>query len=148
MIGSWIVAGLVTIGGIVILAATPWRSNGTAWLVLVIALVILWLWLVGLMVYRKMAIHYELSSQRLKHREGILIRKQDRIELIDIDDVMYRQGPIQAMMGVGNITVRSSDTSHPELIMYGIADIRQVADMIDDARRAERRKRGLHIEAV
>ena len=92
--------------------------------------------------------HYELTSQRLKHREGILVRSMDRIELIDVDDVMYKQGPIQAMLGVGNITVKSSDSSHPELVLYGIENIREVADRIDDARRDERRKRGLHIEAI
>ena len=84
----------------------------------------------------------------MKHREGILFRKIDRIELIDIDDVNYRQGPIQAILGVGNITIKSSDSSHPELIMYGIADIANVSDMINNARRQERRKRGLHIEAI
>ena len=100
------------------------------------------------MTYRKLGMHYEVSSQRLKHREGILFRKLDRIELIDIDDVVYRQGPIQAIMGVGNITIKSSDSSHPVLDMYGIANIREIADLIDDARRTERRKRGLHIESI
>ena len=46
------------------------------------------------------------------------------------------------------IIIRSSDSSHPELVMSGIGDVRKVADLIDDARRAERRKRGLHIESI
>lgn len=107
-----------------------------------------WIWAAGIAVIRMLSDHYELTSQRLKHRTGILFRKIHRIELIDIDDVMFEQGPIQAMLGLGAINLQSSDSSHPELCLQGIEDVRRVADLIDDARREERRKRGLHIEAV
>ncbi len=148
MVGAWIGAAAATLILPLLLAATALRSNQTTWLILGILLAGLWLWLIGTAVYRKLSNFYELTSQRLKHREGILFRKANRIELIDIDDVSYRQGPIQAVMGLGTITIQSSDTSHPNLDMVGIADVKQIADKIDDARRAERRKRGLHIETV
>ncbi len=148
MCGAWILAALISLIALIVLLATPLRNWSAAWWIVPILLAVYWLYLLGLLAYRKLGMYYEVTTQRLKHREGILVRSLDRIELIDIDDVMYKQGPIQALLGVGNITVKSSDTSHPELIMYGIADIRRVADLIDDARRAERRKRGLHIEAV
>ena len=149
MFGSWVVAAAVTILVIVVVSLIePLRTNSTVWMAAVAVIAIMWVWLVGLMFYRKLSVHYELTTQQLKHREGILFRKMDRIELIDIDDVNYRQGPIQVLLGVGNINVKSTDTSHPELVMIGIANIKEIADMIDDARRNERRKRGLHIEAI
>ena len=149
MFGSWFVAGVVTIAGIVAISMIPAiRNNSYALYTAIGFLVLMWGYLFSVLMYRKLGMHYELTSQQLKHREGILFRKIDRIELIDIDDVNYRQGPIQAILGVGNITIRSSDSSHPELIMYGIADIANVSDMINNARRQERRKRGLHIEAI
>lgn len=98
--------------------------------------------------YKKLSHSYELSNQRLKHRDGILVRTSNRIELIDIDDVTYKQGPIQSMLGVGNIMIRSSDATHPELVLQGIDKVKEVADLIDNARRAERRKRGIHIESI
>jgi len=97
---------------------------------------------------RKLGVHYELTSQRFIHKAGILSRRTDRIELIDIDDVSYVQGIVQRMLGIGSIKITSSDRSHPELSMLGIDGVERVADMIDDARRAERRRRGLHIEAI
>ena len=149
MFGSWVAAAAVTIFIFVVISMIQsLRTNVYVWYFAVAVVVILWLYLLGLMFYRKWGKHYELTSQQLKHREGIFFRKLDRIELIDIDDVNYQQGPIQTMLGVGNINVKSSDTSHPELILYGIANIKEVADMIDNARRNERRKRGLHIEAI
>ena len=42
----------------------------------------------------------------------------------------------------------SSDCSHSELFLEGIDRVAHVAGLIDDARRAERRRRGLFIEAV
>lgn len=148
MIGSWIGGGLISILAPIILALSPASNNETVWLILGIALAAMWLWLIGTAVYRKLSDQYELTSQRLKHRAGIFFRRANRIELIDIDDVMYEQGPVQAMMGLGTITIRSSDTTHPQLRMVGMADVKQLADRIDDARRAERRKRGLHIESI
>lgn len=124
------------------------RENAMAWLVGLGFLVLMWIFLLGVLVYRKLGVHYEVTTQRIKHREGILMRRMDRIELIDIDDVNYRQGPIQLLVGVGNITVRSSDTSHPYFVLQGIAKVKDVADLIDDARRKERRTRGLHIEQI
>ena len=147
MIGSFAMASFISAA--VLVAMFVWLRNVTVlWYIVLGGLALLWIYLVGLMVYRKLSMSYQLTSQRMKHREGILMRSLNRIELIDIDDVTYRQGPIQAILNVGNITIKSSDTSHPELIMYGISEVRDVADLIDDARRAERRKRGLHIEAV
>ena len=124
------------------------RSNGTIWMVVVAVLILVWLFFVGTFVYRRLGVWYELTTQRFKHREGILVRKSDRVELIDIDDVNYRQGPIEAMLGIGTINIRSSDATHPELIIRGISSVQKVADLIDDARRKERRKRGLHIESI
>lgn len=149
MIGSWIAAAIITVAVIAALLKVPViGSNDFAWYAGIGMAILVWIYLIGLMLYRKLGMHYTVTNQRLRHREGILMRKLDRLELIDIDDVSYRQGPIQAILGVGNITVNSSDSSHPELVMYGIANVRRVADIIDDARRDERSKRGLYVEAI
>lgn len=149
MFGSWLAAAIVSlIVPVIILFVVPMQLNTTVWLAGAILIAAIWLSLLATMIYRKVSQHYLVTNQRLKHRDGILVRKMDRIELIDIDDVTYRQGIVQAMLGVGDIKISSSDTSHPELTMHGIDKVSDVADMIDDARREERRKRGLHIEAV
>ena len=147
MIGYWVGGAVGVLAGSIVVALLPGQA-GWAWLVYFIVALALWAWLAGLALYRKLSDHYVLTTQRLKHRSGILFRQSNRIELIDIDDVMYRQGPVQALLGVGRIHLISSDASHPSLVMNGIADVQQVADLIDDARREERRKRGLHIESI
>ena len=55
---------------------------------------------------------------------------------------------LERMLGVGSIQVVSSDKTHPEFWIRGIDDVRRVATLMDDARRKERMRRGLHIEAI
>jgi hypothetical protein len=89
-----------------------------------------------------------LTNQRFIHESGILRRVSDRIEVLDMDDITFEQGIIERLVGVGTIRVMSSDRTHPELQMYGIDNVREVSGLFDDTRRAERRRRGLHIENI
>lgn len=139
MYGTWILGGLVTIGLIAGMFAFPPVG---------FAIPVLWVFLVATLAYKKMSVAYELTTQRFIHRSGILKRVTDRIEVIDIDDVTFEQGIVQRMLGVGTIRLSSSDRTHPELALYGINGVEHVANTIDDIRRKERRKRGLHIEAI
>jgi len=139
MYGTWILGGIVTIGLIAGMFAFPLVG---------LAIPVLWVFLSGMLAYKKLSVHYELTTQRFIHKSGILKRVSDRIEVIDIDDVTYEQGIVQRMLGVGTIRIASSDRTHPELVLSGIDGVASVADMIDDIRRKERRKRGLHIESI
>lgn len=144
MIGSWILAALVTV---VAIAASMFANYGGAG-VFVAIMVSLAIWAgLGLqLLYRRYAVEYELTNQRLVHKRGILRRVTNRIETIDIDDVQVEQGFVERMFGVGTIKILSSDVSDPMLIIAGIDGVKEVGKMIDDARRQERRKRGVHIE--
>jgi len=147
MFGSWIAAAVVSIAMLVVVG---WffSGNQVAWWVVLGAILAIWTALLCLFGYHRLSHFYELTNQRLKHRDGILFQTTNRVELIDVDDVSFRQGPIQRILDVGEITVKSSDASHPELVLKGIANIKKVADAIDDARRAERRRRGVFVENV
>ena len=143
MVGSWLIAGLATIGlGVACVFVPPGIP--------VFAGVILLIWLsLGLVfAVRKMGIHYELTTQRLVHQRGILTRTSDRIEMIDIDDVTFTQSLVERIFDVGTIKIASSDRTDPNFLMIGISEVKRVADLIDDTRRKERRKRGLHIENI
>ncbi|MGE0760279.1 MAG: PH domain-containing protein [Pirellulaceae bacterium] len=143
MVGSWIL-GVIVSGGLIALAVLVPPSV----LVAIGLLVLLWVLLLGTFLYRKFNIRYELTTQRFIHMTGVLSRRTDRLEVIDIDDVTVQQGMVERMFGVGTIKVVSSDRTHPQLVLIGIDDVKRVADTIDDARRRERRKRGLHIESI
>ncbi len=146
MVGAWAISALITI---VLLAGwIVWVRNWIAWTALAVGLLLLWLYQIVRLFYRRWNFHYYLTSQRFIHETGILRRVTDRIELIDIDDITFEQGLFERFVGVGTIRITSSDRTHPELSLLGIDDVKQIAGLIDDVRRDERRRRGLHIESI
>jgi len=148
MIGKWILAGFVTAALLVLIIAFDWRSNGYLWLTWLVICVLLWGGFAMQLAYRKLTCKYRLTSQRFIHESGLLKRVTDRIEVIDIDDVSFEQRIVERIVGVGTVKVMSSDRSHPELCLRGIEKVKDVAGLIDDIRRKERRRRGLHIESI
>lgn len=141
-------AAMIVLTLVAVIGAVYAGVGGTVWAVVSAVIVISWLGLYLVLLYRKMSVRYFLSTQRFIHQAGILRRVTDRIEVIDIDDITVQQGFVERLLGVGTICISSSDRTHPELRLRGIANANEVASTMDDGRRSERRKRGLHIEAI
>ncbi|MCA9183061.1 MAG: PH domain-containing protein [Planctomycetales bacterium] len=147
MYGTWCIAAIVTVAALVLVSLYA-SEQQNVWLITGSAILIGWCFVIGLYLYRRLGMHYELTTQRFVHQVGILVRRTDRIEVIDMDDISYTQGIIQRMLGVGTITITGSDRSHPQLVIYGIDRVPEIASLLDDVRREERRRRSLHIEAI
>jgi len=146
MVGHWVLAGIASVA-LLILAVVA-EFNGTYWLVVVGVILLGWLALLAKLLYLQFSRHYYLTNRQITHEKGLLWRETDRIEAIDVDDVSYVQGPLERFLGVGTVRITSSDRTHPVLELPGIENVREVANLIDEARRDERRRRGLHIESV
>lgn len=151
MYADWLAAGAITAVLAVVLIIVGRNTElgvSKALLILLGLIVFIWGGLGLLLAYRRLSVGYELTNQRLIHHKGLLKRVIDRIELIDMDDVTVEQGIVERMLGVGKIRISSSDRTHPQLKLGGIDDVKRVADLIDDVRRTERRRRGVHIETI
>lgn len=149
MYGSWMLSGLFSLAVAIVVFGILTKLPLATRLGLFVGISgLFWLSMGVTLLYRKLSVRYELTSQRFVHKEGILIRRTDRIELLDVDDVTFTQGIIQRLFAVGTIMIESSDRTHPHLELEGIANVEQVYNIIDDARRLERRRRGLHIENI
>jgi len=109
---------------------------------------VVWVLLLISLLYRRLCVSYTLTSQRFLHQKGLLRRINSRILLVDVDDVSFEQGLIERILDVGTITLTSTDASDPKLRMLGIANVQEVANLIDDARREERRKRAIYMANV
>jgi hypothetical protein len=145
MIGNWVASGLI--GLVLLIIAVLWTHGIWFWL-LVLAAFLPGLYSLALLLYRKMSVHYLLTSQRFIHESGVLRRLTNRIEVLDMDDISFEQGLVERLMGVGTIRIFSSDVSNPQLFLRGIENVAEVSNLFDNTRRAERRKRGLHIENI
>jgi membrane protein YdbS with pleckstrin-like domain len=145
MLGSWILAGLATV---LLLVVGIYFRRTDVWLGVLTTVMLVWIFLGSRLMYRQMSVRYRLTNQRFFHETGIIRRVTNRIEVIDMDDITYEQGPIERMTGVGSISIRSTDRTDPDLCLIGIDDVKEVAARIDKVRRAEKLRRSLHIENV
>jgi hypothetical protein len=145
MIGTWLTVAVLSFLLWTLVQAAPDHELA---IFLVPALAALWGLPLLQLGYDKLVSHHRLTTQRLTHRHGILQQQIRRLELIDIDDVTVRQSILQRLVNAGTIELQSSDVTDPLLVMHGVAPVREVSLMIDDARRAERQRRGLFIESV
>jgi uncharacterized membrane protein YdbT with pleckstrin-like domain len=143
MAGTFAAAAVLTVLGVAIAAF----AGPPGWIAFVVGALVVWSWLAFVYFYRRFTVRYRLTTFRFFHETGLLSRTSNRVEVIDIDDVTMHQGVIERMFDVGTVQVASSDTTHPHLALIGVEDPRKVADLIDGARRAERQRRGLHLDA-
>jgi membrane protein YdbS with pleckstrin-like domain len=143
MYGPMAICGVVTLVALIVMLIVP-----TAWVryAIAAALVLMWAWIAIQVLGRQWGIRYRLTNQRFFVERGLLRRVTDRIEVIDINDMKYEQTLFERMFDVGSITISSTDHSLPQVTLEGIEHVQEVANLIDQARRAERNRRGLYIE--
>lgn len=146
MIHEFLLAAVAT--ALLVLAGVFLFQGDGVWSFIGVFVGATWLLLLCVLAFRKLNFEYKLTDQRLIHESGILYRVLDRTEMIDVDDVRVEQDIIERVANVGKIRLRTSDRTHPHITFRGIDRPRQIADLIDDARRRERMRRGIHVEAI
>lgn len=106
-------AGLVTAGWV-----------ATAILVLVFGISIV----AGIVLLR--STRYTITNQRLLLESGVFSKRVDEIDMRLIDDSRFDQGFIHRILGIGDVTVMSSDKNTPLFTLRGVRDPRAVREMI------------------
>jgi uncharacterized membrane protein YdbT with pleckstrin-like domain len=106
------------------------------WLVIPL-LVLLWQWLV----IRNTV--YELTSERLKLRRGVLNKHLDEVELYRVRDYKLEQPFFLRLFGLGNILLQTSDRSHPSLRLRAVRDGEQLYERVRAAVEESRARKGV-----
>jgi membrane protein YdbS with pleckstrin-like domain len=74
--------------------------------------------------------HYKVTTQRVTIETGLTTKQVDDIDLRYIDDTQFRQSFIQRLLGIGNVTIVSSDRTSPTYIIRGVPDPRGLRELI------------------
>lgn len=106
------------------------------WLVIPL-FILLWQWLV----IRNTV--YELTSERLKLRSGVLNKHLDEVELYRVRDYKLEQPFFQRPFGLGNIVMQTSDRSHPTVRLRAVRNGEQLYERIRSAVEQARAKKGV-----
>ena len=101
----------------------------TGWWVTVIAVLLQMIaFLIAMM--RLQSTLYTVTSQRVMTEQGILSKSLSEIDLRYIDDTQFFQNLTGRILGIGNVTLVSSDKAFPTTVLHGIADPRGIREMI------------------
>ena len=73
---------------------------------------------------------FELTSERLRLYEGVLNQEIDEIELYRVKDTTITRPFLQRIFGLSTITLKTSDRTHPEVIIPAIKEGMEVREKI------------------
>jgi len=73
---------------------------------------------------------YTVTNQRVMIETGMLSKNLSEIDLRTIDDTQFHQVVSDRMLGIGNVTIISSDKSIPSYVLRGLRDPRALREMI------------------
>ncbi len=112
--------------------------------VAVVAILALMLWL-AVPVLRWRTTTYELTTRRLRMREGIVTRRGRDIPLVRISDVSFEKGLLDRLLGAGRLVVESAG-EHGQILLKDIPHVEQVQGTLfrlveEEQRRLEREQR-------
>src|SRR5579863_9038334 len=109
-----------------------------------VAVLVLMLWL-AVPVLRWRTTTYELTTRRLRTREGIVTRRGRDIPLVRINDVSFEKGLLDRLLGAGRLVVESAG-EHGQILLNDIPHVEQVQGTLfrlveEEQRRLEREDR-------
>jgi len=122
-----------------VISAAAERLVGAA-----VAVLVLMVWLM-IPVLRWRLTTYELTTRRLRLRDGIVTRRGRDIPLIRITDVSFEKGPLDRLLGCGRLVVESAG-EHGQIVLTEIPHVEHVQATLfqlvgEEQRRLEREQR-------
>lgn len=99
-----------------------WITTAIVVFIQVIALAVAWIRLRSTM--------YRVTNQRVLVEQGVFSKTVDEIDLRYVDDSTFNQSFFDRILGIGSVTLMSSDTNTPRYVLRSIKDPRGVREMI------------------
>jgi len=73
---------------------------------------------------------YTITSQRVMFEQGLFSKSLSEIDLRSIDDTQFFQSFMERLLGIGNVSLVSSDKALPMTMLRGIPDPRKLRELI------------------
>lgn len=124
----------------VLIPAGKWATDGRLAVAVIAAALLVWWLLIPVLVWRTTV--YELTTSRLRLRNGVLTRRGRDIPLSRITDVSFRKGILDRFLGCGTLVVESAG-EHGELTLDEIPRVERVFSLlfqlVEDEQQRDRR---------
>jgi uncharacterized membrane protein YdbT with pleckstrin-like domain len=127
--------GAAVIGALAGLVTAP-TTGGLAWVVLFVGVLA-----VGF--FKRVATTYIVSSQRLYIRRGLLAKRVQQTRIDRVQNVNTDQGPLERVLRVGTVDFDTAGTDDSDFTFTGIADPHEIVAAVDRAQREQAQQRAL-----
>ena len=88
---------------------------------------------------------FEVTSERVRWRRGILTKRTDEIELYRVMDASLVEPFLLRMVGAGNIELRSADATTPSLTLPAVKDAAELREKLRVSIENMRTKKGVRV---
>ena len=99
-----------------------WIATAIIVTIQLIALAIAWI--------RLRATSYTVTNQRVLIEQGVVTKTVDEIDLRYVDDTQFQQTLVDRILGIGNVTLISSDKTSPRYMLRSVKDPRGVRELV------------------
>lgn len=77
-----------------------------------------------------LVLYYTLTNERIKITSGLLGKAHENVELVRVQDIDHSQTFGERVLKIGDITIRSHDPSHPEIVLRNVQDPESVYEIL------------------
>lgn len=130
-IGTYLMwVAVCIVGGVIaylLLFIEPLRGQPLWLLSLIGTPMLLWSYL------QHITTRYKVSRRRVEFQRGVITRRLDSLELWRVLDVRYEQSVLDRVFDNAKITLIGTDQTHPNLLLYGLPDHRQLFERLREA---------------
>lgn len=113
---------VVLVAGVLLIHYVIWPITALILAVQAAALLLAWMRLRSTM--------YTITNQRVLIEEGVFTKSVQEIDLRYVDDSQFVQTFSDRLLGIGNVTLISSDKTTPRYVLRSIKDPRAVREII------------------
>lgn len=98
-------------------------------------------------IIRLRAVCYEITADRIEWSRGIVSRKFDKLDMFRVVDLKLRRSLFDCIVGIGTVTLITTDKTDPEFVFEKMRKPRQLYDVIKKASLEAARQGGVfHLE--
>jgi uncharacterized membrane protein YdbT with pleckstrin-like domain len=138
--------GTFVISGIILVAAVAFSFVVSLWLLILAGIALSYMVVQWLIIRSR---QYELTTERIRIRTGILSKRTDELELYRVQDITLIEPFAERLFGLGSIHMTTNDTTTPNLrieTIRGAARLREELRKSVEACRDRKRVRVTELE--
>lgn len=84
---------------------------------------------------------YTVTEDQIIINTGFLNQEENNCYLYKVQDTVLSSSLLQRMVGIGTVICKTSDVTHPQLVMKNIRNAREIKDFIIENSEDQRMKR-------